>query len=406
MSLAENPWDLPSARAFLTEAAELLADGGGVIVGGTSMPGALPKALETYLRARLGGHFIRVLVPEPATPPAQTVATLFGSNASDVEGLVRDDSLMDHVLLVDLPNSGANAAPWTVFLRRFLVSRQSAGSYFSILLISPSPLENAEGLPVLAWGGRLQRIDVSIWADLHVPLGRIEPLASLAEALSVELGAWRLDLAGAIAGAPTEDLLQPMKFLESWGGAAIHEADFLSGVEIECSTALLERGAQLELNHRIWRAQLRAFFPWIEELRQWVIERHRKLLVVDQEQQRLGVRTLEDIEFGGIARQLRSKVAPVEADLLGALARLRNDLAHHKPVESGDMWLVLQSLKGLRFRRACESAKPVVHSHRVADRSAMSASMSRGQPSSENSSQYGRPCKGNLDQCLTCSLQS
>jgi hypothetical protein len=142
-----------------------------------------------------------------------------------------------------------------------------------------------------------------------------------------------------------EDLLDMLNFLEAWRDVAATEPDFIDGVKTTCSVALFERGELPELRQRIWRAQLRSLFPWIEELRQKVIARYSKQLIVDGQQRALGARTLEDLEFGAIEYQLRSKVPPGEADLLRALARLRNDLAHRRAVVTDDLWIVIQGLK-------------------------------------------------------------
>jgi hypothetical protein len=58
----------------------------------------------------------------------------------------------------------------------------------------------------------------------------------------------------------------------------------------------------------------------------------------------MGATSIEDIEFGGIAHQLAIKVSNTEYDLLRALARLRNDLAHHRPVAKADLQHILQNL--------------------------------------------------------------
>lgn len=345
MSPVGDPWELPSCRAFLDEAAELLAGGGGALVGGPSLPPGLPRGLEIFLRNRHSTLVIRRLEPDIAASPVEVIAAEFGIEAADVWGLVRATGLSDHVVLVDMVGKTVATPGWAGFLRRVLAAQSRGRSFFSIFLMFPEFPTSAEGLPTLAWGGRLRRLDITIWADLHAPLSRVEPLTSLAAALAVELGAWRLDLAAAIAAAPAEDLLDPLTFLETWRNATQAEEDFIDGVKATCSVALLECGELSELRQRVWRAQLRALFPWIEELRQKVIVRHSRQLIVDQQQRAMGARTLEDIEFGAIEYQLRSKVPPVEADLLRALARLRNDLAHHKPVAPADLGLVLQNLK-------------------------------------------------------------
>ncbi len=91
------------------------------------------------------------------------------------------------------------------------------------------------------------------------------------------------------------------------------------------------------LTRRIWRAHLRSLFPWIEEVRQKVIARYDRRLTIDHFQRDLGAKTVEDIEFGGIVKQLISAVQPREGDFLRAMWNMRNDLAHRKPAAGSDL---------------------------------------------------------------------
>jgi hypothetical protein len=345
VSGTHDPWALPSAGSFLADARELLGDGGGMLLAGPSMPADVCRALLAFLRGRDGGLVVRRLAPQAGLSPATSLAREFGSAGGDVPSLASDIGLADHVALVEVPAIPDGQIHWEAFLNRFLSARRQQVAALSVLLICRYRPSLATRVPIVKWGGRFRRHDITIWADLHAPLDRAEPLAALAEALAVELGGWRLDLAASIAAASVDDLLDPLALLESWQGDAILDDDCIGGVRTSCSIALLKGGETAELRQRIWRAQLRALFPWIEELRQRVISRHRRQLIVDQQQRLLGIRSLEEIEFGGLAHQLRSKVSPVEADLLRVLSRIRNDLAHHRIVAAADLSVVLQNLK-------------------------------------------------------------
>lgn len=218
-----------------------------------------------------------------------------------------------------------------MFLGRFLKERAAAGAGLAVLLLTSASCKGGDGLPLVAWNGRLRRIDVTIWADLHAPLERPEPLAMLAAALAVDLCGWRLDLAAEIARARRQDLLDPFNWLKLRMGHAASPCR-LNGQGMACPLALFEQGKDDEIRGRIWRAQLTALFPWLETHRQRVIEQHRRLLRVDQHLHDLGVRDVSDLEFGALAWQLRNRLGRAEVETIDTLAALRNDLAHRKAV--------------------------------------------------------------------------
>lgn len=317
-------------------------------MGSVSQPSGGALALSTYLMG-LGGRdlVVRLVCPKSGEMPAEVIANAFGSSSFTAQDLVRDIDLQDHVALVELgflPDPEKDGYPWFAFLRRFLTLRVNHPSAVSIFMFTSTRPSDESTLPVVNWGGRFKRLDTTIWADLHAPASRRDPMARLAEALAVELGVWRLDLAAQIAAASHDDLLDISALLTEGDSRESEAIDDFDGSRTECTLSLLRRGDTAVVNHRIWRAQLRALFPWIEEIRQRVIEKHRSRLAVTPQQREMGATSIEDIEFGGIAHQLAIKVTNTEYDLLRALARLRNDLAHHRPVAKADLQHVLQNL--------------------------------------------------------------
>lgn len=343
MSLSDDPWELPSATAFLGELKDAVATGGAMIIGGPSMPWGLDAAVARHFCDQ--GFIVDRIDACSAGEPAEALATAFGTTA-EARALGLATQLADHLaVIVSGEGSGAFLNSWQIFLARFLKVRAGQTGGLAILLLPQAGVVGTDSVPLVAWNGRLRRIDVTIWADLHAPLDRPEPLATLAAALAVELCGWRLDLAAEIAQARREDILNPMGWLQRQIGQAASAPCRLNGHEMDCPIVLLERGQLDEINRRIWRAELAALFPWIEARRQGVITRYRKRLRLDVHLRSLGVLDEEEMEFGALAWQLRNQVGRTEGELLDCFTRLRNRLAHGSPVDPADLDRVLREAR-------------------------------------------------------------
>lgn len=247
-------------------------------------------------------------------------------------------------VIVDIASFDARArAGWWTFLARFRDAREKAGTGVALIV---SGVHRTDKLPLevrtIVWGDRLRRLDVALWADMHAAEERTEPLAGLAAALGVELCGWRLDLVAEVVRAGRDDLIDPLAWLERREDEPIEGERRLGGVAMRCPIALLREGKKVELERRIWRAHLSALFPWIEDLRQKAIDRHRRLLRINDHLRALGISDVSEIELGPLAWQLRSQVGRDEAARLDRLARIRNALAHRKPAPADDLDLALR----------------------------------------------------------------
>ncbi len=318
-------------------------EGGAILAGGPSMPPGILQALERYFTEARPELAVRRVQVEAGPLPVEIVAAGFGLDTPDVATLASCRELLEHVALVEFPEElgGELVKVWRLFVRRFAKARAEHWGALAILVLPGNAgVEAFMGLSKVAWNGRLRRIDAAIWANTHAPAARGEPLDALAEALAVELGGWNLCLVERIARARDEDLLEPNRLLESLLDILGHppgNQDSLDGHGFTCSLRLLETKEDALLTRRIWRAHLRALFPWIEEVRQKVIARYSRRLTVDHFQRDLGAKTVEDIEFGGIVKQLISTVQPREGDFLRTMWNMRNDLAHRKPAAGSDL---------------------------------------------------------------------
>jgi hypothetical protein len=339
MKPALTPWALPSARAFLEEAMTLAWDGGGVIAIDTTTPFGPAAALERALSEE--GFETTTLDAAQAREPAVALGQELGVQ-SLLAALLNVDDRNAAFVVDSTAIDVAEADPWPIFIARYAQARRMQEHGPAVMLLVSEPTKAAD----LRWECRLRRIDVTIWSDLHAPLNRREPLATLGAALAVELCGWRLDLAAELARANWRDLLDPIGWLRSRDMPAGYLTSAFAGRKFACPLALLANGDDGDLRMRVWRAQLSAIFPWLEDRRQAVIARHRRLLNVDEKQRSYGVDDVDEIEFGGIAAQLRGRIGREEAEAIDRLARIRNRLAHREPALAEDLELALRDADG------------------------------------------------------------
>ncbi|MFN3260762.1 MAG: hypothetical protein ACE37J_09395 [Pikeienuella sp.] len=266
--------------------------------------------------------------------PASAIADAFGT-APTLEALL--SPVLDQEVAV-LRLYGGDLPAWSVFLERFAAARASGRSGPALLVVDPpSGLGEPAGALLASWRTGLRRGDLVIWAEEHLPAAREGVAADVAVALAVDLCGWRLDLGAAFVQASLEDLADPVAWLSRRA-----ERPIFSG-EAPCPLALLAEERSKELHQRIWKAQLMSLFPELESSRLAIVETYRVRLHVDEHLLGLGVRSIEEIEFGALRFQLRRSLSRPEADRLDALTRARNALAHRKPVDPQDALQILRA---------------------------------------------------------------
>jgi hypothetical protein len=346
---ALDAWRLPSTVAFLEEVERGLALAPALVLRASpSMPDGLAPALGEFLIER-GRH----LMPTAALPgrtPASLLGELLGLEP-ELDALAQDG--FDHVAFVDLRDAGAAGAggleAWTLFLGRLAAARANRPFGLAVVLLVAEEGPTVPKACEVAWGGRLRRSDVAVWTEVNAPLDRGEPLATLATALAVELCGWRLDLAAGMARSRDEDLVDPLSWLaarsadagEGVSAGAERGDCMLNGMRMACPVRLHREGARDELARRIWRAQLTALFPWLEERRQALIARYGDRLRLDPDRYARTDR-VEDLELAAVAFQLDERLPRDEAAMLHALRRIRNNLAHRDPANQADLLVALR----------------------------------------------------------------
>lgn len=326
--MAESPWNLPSTRGLLEKITAARGEGGCWVVVDQLCPRGLMEALPEACRAFDPGVDVRVADCLAGARPLSLVSSALGRPDASLDALVGDHALTDHVVLVDLRGADAEAIDsWVMFLRRMGRAVADVAPWAVVAVSTRNDVEC--GLPTINGTMLVKRLDSRIWAGLRLPSSLARPMDSLAEALAVELATGDVDFISRLVSAGYDALLDPKNyFLEAWKERCEAEGRQYALASFEVA---------------IWKAQLQALFPWLEELRHEVVTRHGRLLTVDEAQKQPGVQEVSDLELGAIAHQLSRKVPVHEGDYLWSLARVRNALAHRKIAEPGHLNAVIRA---------------------------------------------------------------
>lgn len=325
-----DPWALPSAQQFLAEVAPMIWRGGAVISCDASTPAGLAERLVNHLREDLT---LERIDPPPGVLPLAVLGEHCGRAGATMAQVLASGRFF---LIEGQDMAAPDLDRWSHALTDFACQFEKAGQGGALLFLGPARVPR---LGKLDWATRLRRTDAMIWAEYAVPAGRSELMQRLAVNLAVELCGWRLDLVADLVSQREEDILDPMGWLQRQIDEAIATPASFGHASFACPLHLLVKSETVELRRRIWAAQLSVLFPWIEGHRQMLIERHGKHLHLDEHLRAMGVQSVEDIELGGLRRQLGMVLARDEAEQVAALANLRNDLAHRKPISAADFIL-------------------------------------------------------------------
>ncbi|MCX7645359.1 MAG: hypothetical protein N2Z62_08705 [Rhodobacteraceae bacterium] len=331
MTAQASPWDLPGLDRWLVGLAERLSCGLLLLPPMAAAPEGLIKALLARCRGLHNCGEIHC-DSKTAQPPATILAAALNCKPT-LDALASSACDQQLVILCLADGLPAQVPSWLTFLRRLAQARREAPGLCVLVPDAPAAL-CGQDLPCAEdWRRSLSRGDRVIWAEEHLPRGRSGLAAELAVALAVELCGWRLDLAAEMARASIDDLSRPLEWLAR---RRIDTAAETAKGDDACPLALKKAGDIARLQRRIWRAQLFAFFPQLEEQRLELIDRYRERLRIDEHLRSLGVTSVEEIELGALRHQLRGALDRAAVDRLEALARLRNRLAHRRPAEPED----------------------------------------------------------------------
>ena len=350
-------WSLPGPCRFVSRVRSDIWAGKNVIVTSKAFcPRGLLRALEAAIRENdlilwrplaIGGL--------AEAPPLETVATYLCPEELELGVTARRIATMDRlsgaVLLVpDVPR--ARAVEWALFVADYAnIARNAAEEPPVFLLCLECSDDGERGLRPA--GVVLHDADDSVWpsdtaclvsAGVTDSACRLHRLVHVA--VAAELAGTDLELAGRLAGVGLRDLMRPQEILADrarelgWQPAMSvnHAAETWHGRHRRHSSFEVLAGNIPEIDRRIWRGQVQALFPLVEELRLQLVSQVRYLLRLPLQTEWGVVEDAEDLEVGPLHYLLKQAQAPRSAvHLARILKSLRHDLAHLRPVRIEDL---------------------------------------------------------------------
>lgn len=170
--------------------------------------------------------------------------------------------------------------------------------------------------------------------------------------VAIEVAAWDVELLDLLTALPPSQAVRPDLHVASWSGgrpAAWHGLalrwelgclDRWGGVDVE-HPAWLAANHPRQLQKRVWRGQLAALLPWIEDHRMRLIDRHQRMLQPSGPGNDIAL-----LDWGPLVLQIRARDEQ-QSKVLSLFRTARNELAHGRPL-------------GWEHIRACIEGSPYV----------------------------------------------
>lgn len=347
-------YELPGPSAFLDGIeADIQEEGGSVIL---NMGRLAPPGWREELNRRMGSDWRWTPVDANESSPLAglTKGVQSRNNVIDsVESIYNLEGIEQRIFIIE-PSDEAVANTWMEFLPKFadITRQQPRLSRCSIVLsISSGPLKlMADNVMVKPYSfkGIVTPIDMLIYAYQHIPeTPGNGVLRNLRAQLSMELSLWDFDLCKELAPLSAAALIEPDSILKRYA----EKVGFQEMVSEEDNDRLIEAGARglfegeerfhsamlvlgndpKGIKQRVWRAQLRVLYPFVEEHRQKIITKYARLIKLPHTRKDgIKISSLQEMEIGDIKVNLYSNLQFHKKlkNFVRNLWIIRKDLAH------------------------------------------------------------------------------
>jgi hypothetical protein len=345
-------WQLPGPASFVAKITNDLRDGKNVLV---CLPNHVPNGLRAIIQSKLDRDipwrnlFIGTL--DNASPMDWLhdlfMPTLPPHELRNISSLLECSTFMGQVLCLNEIKSRQWQA-WGDFIVKYahacrgvdLLSRTVFCIILSCSKLISIPQEDV-CLAIRKYQDAVTLLDVHLFTRSLNKAIQTDILYELKLEIVASLAQWDSKLAEGLMDRELEELLGSFAFLQqearlrNWDGEvpdspeeawACGKSYRINGKDElhSCICSILKPD---ELRHRIWRAQLRVLYPYVEEQRQVLLEYLKPYLYVPYTT-RFGeiIKDIKDLEIGHIESIMNSNRPIVER--IRTLRKIRNDLAH------------------------------------------------------------------------------
>ena len=352
-------YDLPGPSAFLDRIEEDLREGRSILL---RINATAPPGFETELSRRVHefSHWTPLTVDE--SPPESCLAACFLAehDRKDLgfETLYDLEGFAGRTFILDMKTIG-NLEHWLDFLPRYAEYSRPYDVRTRSSVILPIRKSLSGPLPdkdVLlrdhSFNGVVSKIDMHIFANQHffASTGR-DVLQELHINLCVELGLWDFSLCRRLANEALRTTCNPKDILMAyaaemgfadldpedesalWHAGAVGSFD---GKRMVHSAMLALQDDTEQLNYRVWTAQLRTLYPYVEEHRLQILKSYRSRISLPHfRPPDKTIHELSELEIGDIYANLRGKgrVDSKFHNFVKNIWMLRRDLAHLNRVD-------------------------------------------------------------------------
>jgi len=353
-------WDLPGPNGFVGDVLNALEDGCSVILAlPPSAPDGLHDSLVTELDGRgtlrwrtvdlAGSKKIAQAMADELIPLARRSPRSLGDE------IVLDPGLRTTVIHITGISENNRFREFAAFFAEFLSGVRKAKAQRGVprlifdlphgLLRDPKIEANPNAVRILEWTGRVSPSDMHLYVGSQMQ-GRQGPgPTNLFERIVIEFAGWDPRLADELIKWNDDDLLAPQRRLEAlavdWSRTRLAwqegTQDWFGARKLGHILYHLAIDDHEEINRRLWRAHVAEIFPWLEEMRVYLIDQffgEIRLPHVLQTEEVINDASL--LEIGQLYWNLKYSAGLPDwrLSLVDLCRRARNDLAHRRPVDT------------------------------------------------------------------------
>lgn len=357
-------WQLPGPSQFVTRIGQELREGKNLIL---SLPQHSPSDISRAIRldVEVSGNkeWRSFSVSEQAhLEPAHQLLSRFDSNISpraiqNVNTLAANEKIWGKVIWLTGVTPTVSEV-WKDFVVEYAKACGNIPLWNRAIFCLPIVGRGASRTPVdevflshFYWRGVVSSLDMLFYT---FSLMSDKPLTEMQKRVAIsiisKISLWDPHVCERLASEKIGDILQPTPVLQNmakerdwlrvnsehqdeWEEGVIN---FIDGQQKIHFAALASRNESKEIERQIWGAEVEAVFPFIEILRQKILQQLTSILRVPYRTRFGVIEDLYDLEVNHIHSQIKNNPT-VDGDtrmLLEELTRIRNRLAHLKNLDS------------------------------------------------------------------------